>query len=88
MSEERRAPLASVEDFSSIYYFSPRLSTKLTTFSTPLLCQKSEGDESIELVENNENVEIVAKYNAIRKLRPLAKVPVDRFDSCFDCNTK
>jgi len=75
---DRRAPLASVEDFTSLYFYSPRLSKKFTTFSTPLLCEKPGAEESIELVENNENVEIIANYNAIRKLRPMVKKPLDR----------
>jgi hypothetical protein len=78
MPGERRAPLASFEDLSSIYYYSPSLTKKLSDFSSPLLRIKCETDESIELFEN-ENVKNVAKYNADRKQRPLIKVPKDRF---------
>ena len=75
---ERKAPLASLEDFSSIYYYSPNLTKKLSDFSTPLL-GNSENSENIELVANNENFENIAKLNANRKLtRPFVKVPKDR----------
>ena len=74
---ERKAPLASLEDFSSIYYYSPSLTKKLCDFSTPLLTTSE--TENIELVANNENFENIAKYNANRKLRPFVRVPHDRF---------
>ena len=79
MPGDRQAPLASLEDFASIFYYSPSLTKKLSGLSSPLLRIKGERDESIELVANNENVENIAKYNANRRLRPLVKVPKDRF---------
>lgn len=85
MAGERRAPLASIDDFSSICYYSPSRNKKLPDFSMPLL-RESKGDGNggmmvdggIEMVENTENVENIAKYNVNKKLRPLVKVPLDR----------
>lgn len=80
LTNDRRAPLASIDDFSSICYYSPGRSKKMSDFSTPLLRKgdASDGDGGIEMVENNENVENIAKYNVNKKLRPLVKVPRDR----------
>lgn len=78
---EKRAPLASLEDFSSIYHLSPKLNNKLSNFSTtPLLSKTQNGN--LTLVENHDesmNVHNFVKFNeGGRKLRPLVKVPQDR----------
>jgi len=78
LPDEKLAPLASLEDFSSVFYYSPSLTKRLSGYSSPLLRIKGEREESIELITNNENTENLAKYNASRKLRPLQKVPKDR----------
>lgn len=75
-SLERRAPLASLEDFSSIHYASPRFTKKLSDFASPLITKSD--SEGTGLVENSENVKNFVKYNANRKMRPLVKVPKDR----------
>ncbi|ODM99939.1 Equilibrative nucleoside transporter 1 [Orchesella cincta] len=82
MAGEKRAPLASIDDFSSICYYSPGRPKKLSDFSMPLL-RKGEQDGGIELMENSENVENIAKYNVNKKLRPLVKVPQDRFNLVY-----
>lgn len=86
MASEKRAPLASIDDFSSICYYSPSRTKKMQDFSMPLLRGgKTDasggmiGEGGIEMVENNENVENIAKYNVNKKLRPLVKVPRDRY---------
>jgi len=80
---ETRAPLASSDDFSSLYnYFTPDGAKKVSDFSTPML-HKSAG-EKIELMENSENAQKRSKYNASRKLRPFVKVPEDRCVADFN----
>ena len=74
---ERRAPLASLDDFSSISYQSPSIIKKTPDLSFPLL-KKGKIKHEV-LPENNDNFENLAKYNASRKLRPLVKVPQDRY---------
>lgn len=88
---ERRAPLASLDDFSFISYYSPAAGKKGPggggePFSSPLLKKNGHGANGggggrrhESLPENNDNFENLAKYNASRKLRPLIKVPRDRY---------
>lgn len=89
MTMEKRAPLASLDDFSSISYYSPSTVKKSPGFTSPLL-KRGKLKQDV-LPENNDNFENLAKYNASRKLRPLVKVPEDRlvlFNGLyFACNS-
>jgi len=77
MADNKRAPLASIDDFSSICYNSPSTNKKSLESSTPLL-KKGDKTNHTEIAETHDNAENIAKCNANRKLRPLVKVPGDR----------
>jgi hypothetical protein len=79
LAGDKKAPLASLDDFSSICYYSPSMNKKASECSTPLLKDGNGTDNNkAEITEANDNVENIAKCNANRKLRPLVKVPGDR----------